>query len=85
MGPAPSDRPPAVHLVVKLPTGDMHLVEFGVQPLGQHTGAAGVHVEAALVASDGLVHAALVALALIVGLEKAKAGSLVTAVLWNHV
>lgn len=48
--------------------GDVHLVQGRGQPRGQHARAAGVHVEAILVAHDGLVHAALVALALVVRL-----------------
>lgn len=72
MGPSTPDRPPAVLLVIKLPTGNVHLMEFGVQPFRQHTGTVGVHVEPVFVASDGLVDAAFVALALIVSLEKTK-------------
>lgn len=58
--------------MVKLATGDVHLVEAGVHALRQHAGTVGVHVEAVFVPSDGLVHTALVALALIVGLRERK-------------
>lgn len=55
--------------MLELATDDVHLVQGGVHALGQHAGAAGVHVEAAVVADDRLVHAALVALALVVDLR----------------
>lgn len=56
--------------MVKLATGNVHLVQGGVDPLGQHAGTVGVHVEPIFVADNGLVYAALVALALVVGLSK---------------
>lgn len=68
MGPPTPARPSAALLVVKLAAGDVHLMEDGVHPFRKHAGAVGVHVEPVFVGSDGLVHAALVALALIVGL-----------------
>lgn len=63
--------------MVKLATGDVHLMQGGVHPLGQHAGTVGVHVEPAFVADNGLVYVALVALALVVGLRKTKVTSLV--------
>lgn len=74
MGPStPDRRPPAAALpVVKLATGNVHLVQGGVHPLRQHAGTVGVHMEPAFVASDGLVHTALVTLALVVGLREIK-------------
>lgn len=72
MGPSTPDRPPAALLMVKLPTGNVHLMQGGVHPIGQHAGTVGVHVERAFFADNRLVHAALVALALVVGLRKTQ-------------
>lgn len=58
--------------MVKLATGDVHLMQGWVQALGQHAGTIGVQVEAAFVAGDRLVHVALVALALVVCLMETK-------------
>lgn len=66
--PSPA-RSPAALSVIKLPAGNVHLVQDGVHTLGEHAGTVGVQVEAAFVADDGLVDAALVALALVVGLR----------------
>lgn len=74
--PSTSHGSSAANLVVKLATGDVHLMQGWGQALGQHAGAVGVKVEAAFVASDGLVHAALVALALVVRLTDTKVNSL---------
>ena len=54
--------------MVELAAGDVHLMQHRCHSLGQHAGVVGVHVEAVLVAHDGLVHAVLVDLALVVGL-----------------
>lgn len=75
MGPATPDGPPAALPIVKLATGNVHLMQGGVYPLRQHSGTAGVHVEPAFVADNGLVHTALVALALVVGLRETKIGT----------
>lgn len=75
MGLSPPDRPPAALLMVKLATDDVHLMHGGVQPPRQHAGTVGVHVETAFVAGNGLVYAALVALALVVCLWKTKVKS----------
>lgn len=63
---------PAALAVIELAAGDVHLVQDGVHALGEHARTVGVQVEAAFVADDGLVDAALVALALVVGLRKQK-------------
>lgn len=68
VGPSTLNRPPATVPVVKLTTGNVHLVQGGVHSLRQHAWTGGVHVEAAFVGSDGLVHTALVVLALVVSL-----------------
>ena len=69
-GPPTPRVPPAAAAVavVELAAGDVHLVQRRGHPLGQHARVVGVHAEAVLVAHDGLVHALLVALALVVGL-----------------
>lgn len=72
VGPSTPDGPPVADLLVKLATGNVHLMQRGVHPLRQHAGAVGVHVEPVFVASDGLVHAALVGLTLVVGLKERK-------------
>ena len=72
MGPSTPGRPPASLLVVKLATGNVHLMEGRVHTLGQHAGAVGVHVEPTFVANDGLVHTALVTLALVVDLRETE-------------
>lgn len=72
MGPSTADRPPVALPMVKLATGNVHLMHGGGHPLGQHAGAVGVQVEPGFVADDGLVHTALVALALVVGLRRTK-------------
>lgn len=72
MGSSTPGRPPAALPMVKLATGNVHLMQGGGHPLGQHAGTVGVQVEPAFVADDGLVHTALVALALVVGLRKTK-------------
>lgn len=77
MGPSTPDRSPAALPVVKLATGNVHLMQGGVHALGQHTGTVGVQVETAFVADNGLVHTALVALALVVRLRNTKGKSLV--------
>lgn len=77
MGPSTSDRPPAVLLMVKLATGNVHLMQGGVHPLRHHTGTVGVHVEPVFAANNGLVHTALVALALVVGLGNTKVKNVV--------
>lgn len=74
--PSTSHGSSAADLVVKLATGDVHLMQGWLQALGQHAGTIGVQVEAAFVASDALVHAALVALALVVRLTDTKVNSL---------
>ena len=81
MGPPPPDRRPAALLVVKLATGNVHLVQGGVHSLWQHAGTVGIHVKPTVVASDGLVHTALVALALVVCLRERKVQ--IWVVLWN--
>lgn len=72
MGPSTPDRPPAVLLVVKLATGNVHLMQGWVHSSGQHAGTVREHVEPAFVADNGLVYTALVALALVVCLRKTK-------------
>lgn len=74
--PSTSHGSSAANLVVKLATGDVHLMQGWVQALGQHAGTIGVQVEAAFVAGDRLVHVALVALALVVRLTNTKVNSL---------
>lgn len=74
--PSTSHRSSAADLVVKLSTGDVHLMQGWIQALGQHAGAIGVQVEGAFVARDRLVHVALVALALVVRLTDTKVNSL---------
>jgi hypothetical protein len=72
VGPAPPptpDEPPAAFPVVKLATGDVHLVQGGMHPVRHHAGVVGEHVETVAVPHDRLVHPALVALALVVGLR----------------
>lgn len=70
---APSPAGSAAALsVIELAAGDVHLVQSRVHALGEHARTAGVQVEAAFVADDGLVDAALVALALVVGLRNQK-------------
>lgn len=66
--------------MVKLAAGDVHLMQGGVHPLRQHAGTVRVHVEPTPVADNGLVHTALVAHALVVGLREVKHVALV--VLW---
>lgn len=61
--------PPAGVSGLKLAAGDVHLVKRGGQALGEHARAVGEHVEALIVLQDAPVHAAPVALALVVGLE----------------
>lgn len=56
--------------MVKLSTGDVHFMQGGVDSVGQHAWTVGVHVKTTGVANDGLVHAAFVALALIVRLRE---------------
>lgn len=63
---------PAALPVIVLAAGDVHLVQDGVHARGEHARTVGVQVEAAFVADDGLVDAALVALALVVGLRNQK-------------
>lgn len=72
VGPSTSGRPPAADLLVKLATGNVHLMQGGVHPHRQHAGAVGVHVEPIFVADDGLVHIALVGLTLVVDLREIK-------------
>lgn len=72
MGPPGPDSAPAALLVIKLATGNVHLVQGGPHPLGQHAGTVGVQVEPAFIAGYSLVDAALVALALVVRLRKNK-------------
>lgn len=74
--PSTSHGSSAASLVVKLATGDVHLMQGWVQALGQHARTIGVQVEAAFVAGDRLVHVALVALALVVRLTDTKVNSL---------
>lgn len=74
-GTSSPDRPPAALPVVKLAAVDVHLVHNGVYALGEHARAVGVQVETVFLANDGLVHAALVALALVVRLRSIKGGS----------
>lgn len=69
MGQSTPDGPPAALPMVKLATGNVHLMQGGLHPFGQHAGTVGVHVEPAFVADDGLVHTPLIALALVVGLR----------------
>lgn len=76
MGPSTPDGPPAALPMVKLATGNVHLMHGGVHPLGQHAGTVGVHVETASVGDNGLVYAALVGLALVVCLRNKKASKL---------
>lgn len=68
-GPAALAAAPAGVSGLKLAAGDVHLVEGGAQALGEHARAVGEHVEAAVVLQDAPVHAAPVALALVVGLQ----------------
>lgn len=75
MGPSTPDGPPAALLMVELATGDVHLMHGGVHPLRQHARTVGVHVETDFVANDGLVYAALVALALVVRLQQKRSQS----------
>lgn len=75
MGPSTPDRSPAALPVVKLATGNVHLMQGGVHVLGQHAGTVGVQVETSFVADNGLVHTALVALALVVRLRNTKGKS----------
>lgn len=70
VGPSTPDRPPAARSVVKLAYSNVHFMQLRVQLLRQHAGAVGIHAEPIFVAGDGLVHAALVALTLIVSLWK---------------
>ena len=69
VGPSAPGRSPAALPVVKLATGNVHLMQGGVNARRQHAWTVGVQVETAFVADDGLVHAALVALALVVRLR----------------
>lgn len=69
--PPPAGSPAALS-VFELAAGDVHLVQDGVHALGEHARTVGVQVEAAFVADDGLVDAALVALALVVGLRNQR-------------
>lgn len=69
--PSPAGSPAALSMI-KLAAGDVHLVQDRVHALGEHARTVGVQVEAAFVADDGLVDAAFVALALVVGLRKQK-------------
>ncbi len=82
MGPSTPHRPPAALLMVKLATGNVHLMEGGVHPLWQHAGTVGVHVEPVFVANNGLVDTALVALALVVGLRNTKVKTLFNLFYW---
>jgi len=72
--PSP-DGPLGALLMLKLATDDVHLVHGGLDSLGQHARTAGVHVEPAFVADDGLVYDALVVRALIVCLRETKVSS----------
>lgn len=42
MGSTTSDRSPAAFVVVKLATGNVHLMQGGVHALGQHARTVGV-------------------------------------------
>lgn len=75
-GTSSAAGPPAALPMVKLAAVDVHLVHDGVYALGKHARAVGVQVETAFLANDGLVHAALVALALVVRLRSTKGESL---------
>lgn len=72
MRAASTARSPAAFAVIELAAGDVHLVQDGVHALREHARTVGIKVEAAFVADDGLVDAALVALALVEGLKKQK-------------
>lgn len=83
--PSTSHGSSAANLVVKLATGDVHLMQGWVQALGQHAGTIGVQVEAAFVAGDRLVHVAFVALALVVCLTDTKVNILLKLdLIWSN-